>query len=326
VYFGGTFTNWDGGANEDRIASYDGTNFAALSTGIANGQVNILEIGVDGTTLYIGGTFTSPQTRMMYWNGSAFVAMGSGATGTVYAILAARNGNVYIGGDISPQYVTYWDGNTWNSMGGGVNNIVYMIEESSTGLIIVSGLFTLSSGTSTSSTRDAQHYAYWNGYTWTNVDVTLPGNPTSRGAAWVGADLYIGYDTAGTATSSGITTVTNSGSTLAYPIITITGTTTAGGTSTLEWLENRSTEQVIYFSLDVQCGETVVIDLSPGKKSITSNWRGRIYDNPLANSDFANFHLLPGSNSIVCYLTGTTTGAAVIMSWNPLYLSVDGIV
>jgi hypothetical protein len=101
------------------------------------------------------------------------------------------------------------------------------------------------------------------------------------------------------------------------------GITSVALQSSLRYLENQSTGQVIYFNLLLLAGETITIDLSPGKKSITSDYRGRIFDNPLANSDFANFHLLPGNNVIACLVDKDSTISGVI-DWRIQHLSVDG--
>jgi len=323
VYIGGTFLNWQTDGDQDRVAQFDGTTWTELvAGGITNGQVNVMELGLDGKTIYIGGTFTTPQTRICYYSGGALHAMASGSAGTVYAILASRSGHVYIGGDISPEYVARWDGNTWLTVGGGVNNVVYMIEERYDGLIIMAGSFTTTSTGSTDS-RTVKHYAYWNGSSWAHVDVSLPDTPAAKGACFVGDDLYIGYNEAGTGFSSKQTTLTSFSTTMVFPVITISGLSAAGPTK-LEWIENQSTAQVMYFNQSITIGETVTIDLSPFKKTVTSSWRGVIHNQPLPNSDFSNWHLLPGANVIAAFISGTTTDVYLTFRWTTAHWSIDG--
>ena len=93
----------------------------------------------------------------------------------------------------------------------------------------------------------------------------------------------------------------------------------------LQALENHSSNQRRYYNLAIQAGETVTISLLPGAKQITSDWRGVIYQQPLSNSDFANWQLLPGANNIAAFITGTTTGVAMLCHWVPVHHSVDGV-
>jgi hypothetical protein len=80
----------------------------------------------------------------------------------------------------------------------------------------------------------------------------------------------------------------------------------------------------MYFYLWLVAGDVVTIDLSPLKKTVVSARRGRLLGNPLSNSDFSNWQLLPGSNTIAAYITGTTTGVTMSMIWRPVHWGVDG--
>jgi hypothetical protein len=183
-------------------------------------------------------------------------------------------------------------------------------------LLFVSGTFSALVGLA-----NANRIAIWNGSSWSAADITLPGSPAIVVADTNNAeDLFLLYSTTGTATSSGLTTVTNNGTAIAYPVITLTGPSSAS--CVLQWLENQSTGQVQYYNLTIQAGETVTIDLRPDKDKVTSNWRGQIYDNPLSNSD--ELYLLPGANTIAAFISGTTTGVTVSANWQTQHLSADG--
>ncbi|MBK9497186.1 MAG: phage tail family protein [Xanthomonadales bacterium] len=316
VYIGGTFANWDGNANEDNIASYNGTAFAPLSTG-TNGLVRALEVGLDGTTLYVGGNFTTPQTRLMTWNGSAFSAMGGGSDNIVYSIFAAPDGNVYAGGDFTTPYlyIAKWNGSAWSSLYNGLNGAVYTISNAKVG-IYVGGNFTTGLG---------DRAAQWNGSRFIRLDADLPGTPIVRTIARTADDsVFVGYDSTGTALASGRTTVTALSTAEVYPVITITGTTTAASTSTLQWLENQTTGERLYFSLVINTGEIITIDLRPQSRKVTSNWRGQIFDQPLPTSDFSSWHLVTGANTVAAFMTGTITGATMTMNWAKIHASIDG--
>ena len=112
-------------------------------------------------------------------------------------------------------------------------------------------------------------------------------------------------------------------STSVFPVITFKATTTAASQSTLVWLENQSTGQRLYFNIAINTGETLTIDLRFGRKTVTSDWRGLIYNQPLTASDFASWALLPGSNTIAAFVTGTVTGAVLLVHSQPKHWSVD---
>jgi hypothetical protein len=321
VYIGGTFANWDGIAAADNLAKWNGSAWSALSTG-ANAGVFALAFGADGTTLYVGGNFTSPQTRIMSWNGSAFSEMGGGASGAINTLAVSREGTVYAGGVFSTTPTTSriakWTGNAWSSLGSGLNGNVTNIAVLGDGSLFVSGDFTAAGSLSS-----APGAALWNGSSWARIDIDAPSGVVYAAEA-LGDDLYIGNSNAGTATVSGKTTVVNSSTALSFPIIVITGTTTAGASGVVTWLENQSTKQRMYFYLWLVAGDVVTIDLSPLKKTVVSNRRGRLLGNPLANSEFSNWCLLPGSNTIAAYITGTTTGVTMNVIWRPVHWGVDG--
>jgi hypothetical protein len=337
VYLGGLFANWDANANSDNIVSYNGTAFAPLSTG-TNGQIYSLATGIDGSTLYVGGAFSSPQTRVMSWNGSAFSAMGGGASSIVRSILAAINGDVYICGDFATtpttSYIARWSGSSWYSLGSGLSLSGYKLFPDQDGRVVVVGPFSTAGGIT------AYGIAAWNLSVWSGIDLTPPGAAEVICGASAGESMYLGFDTAGTATSSGLATLINNSTSDVYPIITITGPTT--GSATLQWLENQTTGDLLYLNLVILPGEIVTIDLRPGAKSVNSSWRGasttsnrgtvyftsgargQIYDAVLPGSDFSNWHIAPGSNTIAAFVSGTTTGVVMVASWQTQHNTVDG--
>jgi len=326
VYVGGDFTNWDGLANADYIAMWNGSAWSALGTGM-NGAVYEIELS-SSSIIYVCGLFTTGNgvtlNRIGYWNGTTFVAMGGGADALVASMALDAAQNLYIAGSftVTPVAgrVAKWDGATWVGLGVGVNNDAYRIEtDRITGSVYLSGIFTQAGGLNI-----ADRIAVWNGSTWIHLDVDLPGTPIVYAILPDEQNkLYLGYTTTGTALVAGITYITNSGATLAYPIITLIGPTS--GSCILQWLENHSSGHRLYFNLTIQAGETVTIDLTTGKKTVTSDWRGLIAGGDLSGSDFATFHLLPGANAILSFITGTITGVTLQMRWSNQHWSVDGV-
>jgi len=315
VYIGGTFVNWDGNASSDYIVSYNGTAFAPLSTG-TNGAVHALAIGLNGTTLYVGGDFTTPQTRIMSWNGSAFSAMGSGASSIVRVILCAPDGSVYVGGDFtttpSTSNVARWNGVAWFTLNyPGVGSAVYSMALLTDNQLIVSG--------------NMDDVYVYSGNTWYLYDSFLLSSPgTFTSIAVYNGVIYIGHTIASTTLISGRTTVTVLSTAPVYPIITITGPTTAASTCTLQWLENQTTGERLYFNLSINTGEIITIDLRPQARKVSSNWRGQIFDQPLPTSDYSSWHLVTGANTVAAFMTGTITGATMVMNWAKIHASIDG--
>jgi hypothetical protein len=84
------------------VASYDGTGWSPLSSGINGIFVN--SFATLTNTLYIAGDFNNASgtttNNIASWNGSGFFALGQGVDTTVWA-LAADTGSVYVGGEFT---------------------------------------------------------------------------------------------------------------------------------------------------------------------------------------------------------------------------------
>jgi hypothetical protein len=97
VYAGGYFTT-AGGSAAIGIAKWNGSNWAALGSGISG----VYALAVSGSDLYAGGYFTtaggSAANYLAKWNGSSWSALGSGLNGDALA-LAVSGSDLYAGGD-----------------------------------------------------------------------------------------------------------------------------------------------------------------------------------------------------------------------------------
>lgn len=331
VYFAGNFENWNGIAAADFVAKYSNGAFSALGTSPFSSSAfpnhaQALAVDIAGN-LWAGEYFQSGSgtASVRKWDGANWTTVlttGSMTTPYIACLLFAPNGDLYVtgnyatlGGTAAANAARY-NGAAVYALGSGVTGIVSSAAISPDGLFYLGGFLTSAGGISLVSPL-----AIFNGYTWVNADGDLPSSEY-KALAFLGNDLYAGWGGSGDGTVAGRTTVTTTSSTITYPTFTLVGPSSS--TCVLHSLENQSTDQQMYFNLTIQAGETITISLLPGMKQVTSDWRGLIYQQPLANSDFANWHLLPGANTVAAFMTGTTTGAALLAHWVPCYWSVDG--
>src|SRR3990170_3988054 len=98
----------------------------------------------------------------------AWSNMGEGAQGTVYTVIKAKDGTVYIGGifttvasggSVAANRIAKYDGTTWSALGtGAADNAVFKIIEAPDGSIYAVGSFTSMGGVA-----NTQGIAVWNG-------------------------------------------------------------------------------------------------------------------------------------------------------------------
>jgi stage V sporulation protein SpoVS len=222
VYIGGWFTDVSNGgstlANADYIATWDGTNWAAVGSGSGgNGSINdgVLALAVGTTQVYAGGTFTSVNnngtnltlgSRLAVWNGTYWSGVSQSPTssslnGQVYAVLV--NGtDVYVGGQFvdvnnngtplpTADYIAKWNGTSWSALGsngmgnGAINGSVYALAMDDAGRLFVGGNFVNASNISV-----ADYLAVWDG-TWSAVGTSALNNPVMALAASE-TSVYVG--------------------------------------------------------------------------------------------------------------------------------------
>jgi hypothetical protein len=323
IYAGGTFVNWDGLVDADNIVKWNGSAYEAMSTG-ANGTVETVLFSPYTGDVFIGGSFTlaggvAGTEGVAYWNGFAWQALGTGLSGgTVEALFFHANSILYAGGSFTDNFAQ-WTGTEWAVLIAAPNNTVRAFANAADRLL-VGGDFT-SLGTSVV----ADSIAQWTGSAWLPFDLDLPGvgTPAWALASQVDGRIAVGFNATGTATGGGAdTTVTNTGTSPAWPIFTFTGP------GTLESISNYTTGQNIYTNgLTIGEGEVVTLDLTPGAIRMVSNARGNIGGYIAAASDLATWRLLPGANTVLVRVSGTTTAdTAVELVWKPAYQSVEGAV
>lgn len=345
IFIGGYFDTAGGNDNCNRIAYFDKTanNWRPLSTGL-NDTVRALRFTPDGRLL-IGGNFTNADGTngdyICWWNGSAFKSFTDlGATeisGIVWSIDINPAGTIIIGGqfvnaggDINADGIAAWRGNNWGSLeagglsGGGIYN-VYKVRCASNGDIYASGSFTQAGD------LIVDRVARSVGGAWQRMDIDLPNINVPMEAMLEASDgsFYLGgqFSTAGSsenAISGGAVDLNvSSGSANTYPYIQVFGP------GTLYSITNYSTgAQIAFNDLTLLQGEVISFNFDPLNLKFTSSWEGRgsVLRYVNAGSDYGNFYLKPGYNTISLFMDKATTTAATKawIAWKPKFWGIDG--
>jgi hypothetical protein len=198
IYAGGSFTS-AGGTTASNIASWDGSRWSSLGSGV-NGTVNALLSSVNLSNLYVGGDFTNaggtPADSIAAWDGVGWTNFEFGIDGVVYA-LAASNTTVYVGGafsragEIDTINVAGWDGTNWLDMGGlegssgSTPGAVYALAAWGTNF--------LAGGSFTDGSFGVNYIAQWTGSGWgVNDNVPSTMNGFVHALALYGADVCAG--------------------------------------------------------------------------------------------------------------------------------------
>lgn len=346
LYVGGAFTQLNSTAY-NCIAQMDTAgSWAALGTGITypSGTPRVTAIAVTKTGIvYAGGAFDTAggnsADHIAQWDidGAAWSSLGTGTTtdgldGQCNALTIGPEGALYVGGffdtinDVAGfNLIAKWDQNSWFTLSGGLTPInstesVACLAFDENGILYAGGDFTAADGAT------VKGLAAWNGTTWVNAGIDLPSSNYVSALFLNNAQtaLYIGTDNAGTATIPGSTTVENTGTDDAYPIIKITR---SGGTSARVLnIENTTTGQALYCDYDLLDGETLTIDLTPGNRSVKSSIHGDVWYAVRQASNLAAFRLAPGNNEITAQIdeVGSPTVTAS-MQWRITHASADGV-
>ena len=319
VYVGGAFTSVDGVANTSMIAKWDGSVFTPLGTGLVGSSGACLEINPNNGNVYVGGSFSSANSvtadNIAMWNGTTFEALGAGLPGnSVKCLELTPYGDLYAGGDLTGNDFWMYNGASWTEITTPIAEVVYIANyDQSSGLLYV-GI----------GKNDLGSLSTWNGTVWAGMDIKLPGATSYIKALGIrDGDIYLGFDTSGTATTSYSGTFTNNGTHEIHPVIKIKR---SGGTSaTLSWIKNETTGKTLWFNYALLDGEELTLDLRPGSRNITSSYWGNAWRALQRGSDFASFTLLPGANIITTVITevGSPTVTAYA-SWRNTHWSADG--
>lgn len=334
LFIGGSFLQTANTLTDlNRFASWDPAfpGFTALGGGPGlDAVVNGVRVDLDGETIYICGNFTQETggaanslKRVARWTGTIYELLGEeGADQEVVHIEFARDGKLYCGGNAladigygAVENAAVYGRQDWFPLGregdgfpGG--GIVRWVDTSRKGQILFGGDFA-----SATDSPLAAGIATWNGTRFGHLDLLMPGAPDVYSAIYNGNDIWVGGDFTGSASASAIQTAINQGEAKAGPFLDVLGP------AHLRWLENQSTGQIIRFNLEIQGGEHVVVDLRQGFQQALSDFQGNVIRGILPDSD--EFEVLPGSNTLAFYATGTTGDTEISLRWQPRHWSFD---
>lgn len=193
IYIGGTFTDFAGRTEADRIARWDGNAWQAMGVGLGN---TVRAIAVSAGNVYIGGDFVdaggnTSADRITRWDGSAYQALGSGIANNSVFSIAVSGTDVYVGGSFTDaggntaaDRIARFNGSAWFALGTGVNNSVNAVLVSGSD-IYIGGAFTDAGGVAA-----ADSIARFNGSSWFALGPGL--NSAVNALAISGSNIYAG--------------------------------------------------------------------------------------------------------------------------------------
>jgi hypothetical protein len=209
VFVGGDFTQ-AGGVAANRVAKFtlpDGATTGTWSAMASGFNDRVLTIAEHNGEIYAGGDFTasgiSPRAHIARWNGSTWVAVGSGLmsglNGTVRA-LASFNGQLHATGEFTGTGIggtfggiARWTGSTWQQL---TSNALLGSGRSLTvdgATLVVGGSLVAAGGV-----PGTGGIARWNGTVWSSIGGGLIGNvdalASAGGSLWAGGNFLFDGD------------------------------------------------------------------------------------------------------------------------------------
>jgi len=170
-------------------------------------------------------------------------------------------------------------------------------------------------------------YAVWNNYTWIAPDImTLGANrrfvhAISEDA--YGTQYFVGSfsDPGQLGTTGFVSAVVNASMADSYPVVKMRNTS-SGTTVRLYQLVNNTTNDELYFNLEIAAGEEIIINMTPGRRSITSSFQGNVISSLLTGSNLATWRLIPGTNWLSFFANNRALQTNIY--WRPRHWAIDG--
>jgi hypothetical protein len=189
LYAGGSFTT-AGGVAVNHVARWNGSSWQRLGGGLRKSStfdavVWALAVFDDGSgpALYAAGSFATaggtPANNVAKWDGSSWMALGSGVGGgldpAVRAMAVFDDGSgpaLYLGGTFTSagggtaNRVAKWNGSSWSALGTGTNSDVRamaVFDDGGGPALYAGGLFSKAGGIT------VNRIAKWNGSSWSTL-------------------------------------------------------------------------------------------------------------------------------------------------------------
>lgn len=341
LWAGGTITLFGGVANTQNVGYWDiaGGAWTALASGNANAAVNAFQLMSNGD-MVVGGAFTTGVTT--WGNGlSRFTSVLLpptnypgllGGTASILTLATAPDGTLYAGGDfttghggITTRGIEYFQPNlttalTLNSgvgVAGGTAIVNALAWDPILNVLWLGGGFTSFNGTALAGIGKYNPTLL----SISALDVAVPGSSVASILLPSTGTAYLGFSSNGTATGSGQTTVTNTGTASAGFRLLLTGPMNLAG------LFNATTGKLLYFNLVLAAGETAILDLSdPTAITFVTSLRPNVLNTITLGSIPTDFNLISGTNNIILSVTGTTGATTAALIWRITHHSIDGAI
>ena len=192
---GGDFTA-AGGVGCNYIASWNGSSWQPLGSGMAGGGVfgpAVIALTVYNGQLVAGGYFTTAGgvgcNYIASWNGSSWQPLSSGVyteSNCSVNVLTVYNGQLVAGanfttaGGVACNYIACWDGSSWQPLGSGMSNQVNDLTVCN-GQLVAGGNFTTAGGVA------CNYIASWNGSSWQPLGGGMGGGSSYPVGPYVGS-------------------------------------------------------------------------------------------------------------------------------------------
>lgn len=158
LYVGGNFWKLIGNNNITNIVKLNTltSTWSPLSVGLNNKVYSLI---VNNSELYVAGEFTNVGNHIAKWNGSTWIPLGSGTSGSVTGAsraLAIQGNDLFIGGQYafagstSANNISKWDGSDFFALSSGVSGFYYATVMSLTTIgsdLYAGGVFTIAGNT-----------------------------------------------------------------------------------------------------------------------------------------------------------------------------------
>jgi hypothetical protein len=336
-------TLWVGGEYNETSTTSFGLGYRSGNSiiwiNLSPKKIKCMAWSPDGNKLYIGGEFTnatgSGGDYLAYYDktdGAFHKVGGVELNGAVYSLAFGYNGLLFVGGNFTnaggnagADYIAYWNGVSWGALGTGTNGIVNSIALNY-GTLYAAGSFTSAGGLTLT-----DRVAVWSNGAWQPLDIDLPGIaivnsilPASDGSLYIGGMFSTAGETPDENAKTGLVALNlnvTSASANTYPFIGIMGP------GTLKAITNYTTgKSVMFDGLTLQAGEWIGLQLDPLNLKFRGGWagRGNLMRYVVPGSDYGDFYLKPGSNSLSLFMTDTDANTNAWITWTPLFWGLDG--